>query len=71
MAVEKLINTRILNKVENVLVEGESTKEGNLFGYTETNKLVNFPGDKSLIGKILKVKIIDAKSFSLDGEIVE
>ena len=67
----KEANTRILNKVENVLVEGESTKEGNLFGYTETNKLVNFPGDKSLIGKILKVKIIDAKSFSLDGEIVE
>ena len=67
----KEANTRILNRVENVLVEGESTKEGNLFGYTETNKLVNFPGDKSLIGKILKVKIIDAKSFSLDGEIVE
>ena len=67
----KEANTRILNKVENVLVEGESTKEGNLFGYTETNKLVNFPGDKSLIGKIVKVKIIDAKSFSLDGEIVE
>ena len=67
----KEANTRILNKVENVLIEGESTKEGNLFGYTETNKLVNFPGDKSLIGKILKVKIIDAKSFSLDGEIVE
>ena len=67
----KEANTIILNKVENVLVEGESTKEGNLFGYTETNKLVNFPGDKSLIGKILKVKIIDAKSFSLDGEIVE
>ena len=67
----KEANTRILNRIENVLVEGESTKEGNLFGYTETNKLVNFPGDKSLIGKILKVKIIDAKSFSLDGEIVE
>ena len=67
----KEANTRNLNKVENVLVEGESTKEGNLFGYTETNKLVNFPGDKSLIGKILKVKIIDAKSFSLDGEIFE
>ena len=67
----KEANTRILNRVENVLVEGESTKEGNLFGYTETNKLVNFPGDKSLIGKILKVKIIDAKSFSLDGEMVE
>ena len=67
----KEANTRILNKVENVLIEGKSTKEGNLFGYTETNKLVNFPGDKSLIGKILKVKIIDAKSFSLDGEIVE
>ena len=42
-----------------------------LFGYTETSKLVNFKGDRNLIGKIIDVKITEAKSFSLDGEIVE
>ena len=61
----------MLNKTYDVLVEGFSNKEGMLFGYTETNKLVNFKGQEELIGKILKVKITDAKSFSLDGELVE
>ena len=30
-------------------------------------KLVNIIGTKELIGKIIDVKITDAKSFSLDG----
>ena len=67
----KKSNERMVGNIYNVLVEGESTKEGKMFGYTETNKLVNFNGSIDLIGKILPVKIIDAKSFSLDGEIVE
>ena len=66
----KEANLKMLNKIENVLVDGLSDKEGKLCGYTETNKLVNFKGDTSLIGKIVPVKITDAKSFSLDGEIV-
>ena len=66
-----LNNQKLLDKVEKVLVEGLSNKEGELFGYTETNKLVNFKGSKDLIGKIINVKILDAKSFSLDGELVE
>lgn len=64
-------NLKMLNKEYSVLVEGFSNKEGMLFGYTETNKLVNFKGKENIIGSIVKVKIIDAKSFSLDGEIVE
>ena len=67
----KEANLKMLGKIENVLVDGLSDKEGKLCGYTETNKLVNFKGDTSLIGKIILVKITDAKSFSLDGEIVE
>ena len=64
-------NLKMLNNTYEVLVEGESTKEGMLFGYTETNKLINFKGNDDIIGSIVKVKIIDAKSFSLDGELVE
>ena len=64
-------NQKLLNTTQLVLVEGLSSKEGELFGYTETNKLVNFKGNIDNIGKIVKVKILDAKSFSLDGEQVE
>ena len=64
-------NLKMVGNVYNVLCEGTSSKEGMLMGYTETNKLVNFKGDDSKIGKILKIKILDAKSFSLDGEIIE
>ena len=64
-------NQKYLGKIEKVLVEGLSNKEEEVFGYTETNKLVNFKGNKSLVGNIVNVKIIDAKSFSLDGELVE
>ena len=64
-------NKKMLNKEYAILVEGESNKDGMMFGYTETNKLVNFKGSNELIGKIIKVKILDAKSFSLDGEVVE
>ena len=64
-------NEKMLNNTYSVLIEGESSKEGMLFGYTETNKLVNVKGSIDNIGKIVNVKIMDAKSFSLDGEIVE
>ena len=64
-------NLKMLNKEELVLVDGLSTKENELCGYTENNKLVNFNGNEDLIGKIVKVRITDAKSFSLDGELVE
>ena len=64
-------NKKMEGKTYKVLVEGDSIKENELFGYTETSKLVNFKGNRDLIGKIIDVKICEAKSFSLDGEIVE
>src|SRR5690625_1922663 len=54
-----------------VLVEGESKKDDTvLSGYTEKNKVVNFKGPKSIIGKIVDVKITDARTWSLNGELV-
>jgi tRNA-2-methylthio-N6-dimethylallyladenosine synthase len=53
-------------------VEGTSDKSDNILtGYTEHNKLVNFEGDKSLIGTIQKVKITKAFSWHLRGELVK
>lgn len=54
-----------------VLCEGASKKdEAVLAGYTEKNKLVNFRAPKSVIGKIVDVKIVEAKQYSLNGEFV-
>jgi tRNA-2-methylthio-N6-dimethylallyladenosine synthase len=58
-------------RVLSVLVEGPSrTKKEVLTGRTTHNKVVNFLGGESLIGKIVNVKIIKALPFSLRGEIV-
>ena len=61
-------NQKYLNQTVKVLLLGTSEKDENkLFGYTETQKLVNVACDKSLVGQIVDVKITEAKSFSLDG----
>src|SRR5690606_23789835 len=60
------------NQIVEVLVEGESKKRSDvLAGYTRRNKLVNFKAPKELIGKLVKVKITEARSYSLRGEFVE
>jgi tRNA-2-methylthio-N6-dimethylallyladenosine synthase len=64
-------NEKLLNKTVKVLVEGPSDKNDMLMGYTDTNKLVNLKGPKEIIGKIVEVKIIDVKTWSLDGEYVK
>ncbi len=65
-------NKRFENEIVKVLVEGHSkTKSDVLSGYTENNKLVNFKGSDSLIGQIVKVKIIKSKTWSLDGELLD
>ncbi len=63
------INKEYKDKIVEVLVEGLSKNDENkLAGRTDNGKLVNFTGDKDSIGKIVKVKITNPKSFSLEGE---
>ena len=64
-----LMNNKKLEETqEKVLVLGISEKDKNkVYGYTEGMKLVNIEGNKDLIGQIVDVKIVEAKSFSLDG----
>jgi tRNA-2-methylthio-N6-dimethylallyladenosine synthase len=64
-------NKKLQDQVLEVLVEGESKNNAEvLAGRTRTNKLVHFTGDKSLIGQYVHVKITDAKTWTLHGEIV-
>lgn len=54
-----------------VLVESEDKISGKFTGRLSNNYLVHFDGDKSLIGKLLKVKLIKSKGFYFEGEIVK
>ena len=62
-------NKEYLDKTVKVLITGPSEKgENKVCGYTETMKLVNIEDANDDIGKIINVKITEAKSFSLDGK---
>ena len=64
-------NMKLQDAVVEILVEGKSrTDESMLTGRTEENKVVNFPGSEDCIGKIVKVKITKAATWSLTGEII-
>ncbi|MCH5266785.1 MAG: tRNA (N6-isopentenyl adenosine(37)-C2)-methylthiotransferase MiaB [Lachnospiraceae bacterium] len=55
--------------VENVLVEEVNGQDTTLMtGRTEKNYVVHFPGDESLIGQIIPVKICESKGFYYIGE---
>lgn len=61
-------NKRFEGKTVKVLVDGKSIKDPNILtGYTEHNKVVNFPGTEDLIGKIVNVKIEKAYTWHLRG----
>lgn len=63
---------RFLGETVKVLVDGVSKHDDEvLAGYSEHQKLVNFKGDQSLIGKIVNVKITVAKTWFLMGELVD
>lgn len=65
-------NKAYQDRVEKVLVDGVSKNDkSTLTGRTDGFKLVNFAGKKELIGSLVDVKITDAKTFSLFGEIIE
>ena len=63
-------NKDMLGTTQKVLVEGESkTNSQVLTGRTEGNKIVNFEGDKSLVGTICDVEITEVGTFNLTGTI--
>ncbi len=64
-------NTEYVGRVEEILVDGVSKNDENMLsGRCDSSKIVNFKGDKSLIGKYINVRITEAHTWSLNGEIV-
>lgn len=64
-------NDSTIGKTYKVLIESVSNKRGMYMGYTETGKLVNIPGNDSLLGKIVEVKITESRTWNLYGEVKE
>jgi tRNA-2-methylthio-N6-dimethylallyladenosine synthase len=59
----------LVGTIQEVLVEGNSKRGDQLFGRTSGNRVVNFPGDRSLTGSMVRVTIREALPNSLLGEI--
>lgn len=64
---------RYMGRVEEVLVEDQNSKDQTqVMGRTRGNRLTFFAGDiNELKGKLVKVRIIEVRAFSLTGEPVE
>jgi len=67
----RAINEKMIGTVQTVLVDSVSRKsEQQISGRTENNRVVNFAGDKELIGRFVDVKITEAWTNSLQAELV-
>jgi len=57
--------------VQRILVEGPSRKDpAELMGRTECNRIVNFKGERRLVGQMVEVTVTEAYPHSLRGEVV-
>ena len=62
---------RFLNEIVDVLVDGPSKNNPEILaGYTPHQKLVNFKATNEHVGKIVKVKINEVKTWYMMGELV-
>ena len=62
---------RYSEKVLKVLAEGSSARtENGITGHSTCHKVVNFVGDKDMLGSIINVKVTKVKANSMFGEVV-
>ena len=63
--------SRFVGKIATILVEGEGRKgDGYLTGKNDENIIVEFKGDKNMIGEFIQVRITKAMNWALEGELV-
>jgi tRNA-2-methylthio-N6-dimethylallyladenosine synthase len=66
------ISQQMIGSVQRVLLEGASKKSAEeLSGRTDNNRVVNLAGSAGLAGRFINVRITEARSHSLRGELVE
>jgi len=65
------ISQSMVGTTQRVLVSGPSRKDPTeMSGRTENNRVVNFKGDKALIGQFVDIRITEAFTNSLRGQLV-
>jgi len=68
---QKRIYDDYIGRVLDVLVERASSKsDSDMTGHSTCHKVVNFPGDLAMLGKVKKIRITAAKQNSLYGEVI-
>lgn len=68
---QKQIYESYLGRELSVLVERQSSKSpSDMTGHSTCHKVVNFPGNDSMLGNIMSVRITQAKRNSLYGELI-
>jgi tRNA-2-methylthio-N6-dimethylallyladenosine synthase len=67
----KSFSDKMVGSIQRILIEGPAKKNADeLFGRTDNNRVVNFPGQPRLIGQFVDIKITSAMPHSLRGELV-
>ncbi len=65
------ISAERVGSTQRILVEGASRRDASeLMGRTECNRVVNFAGDARLVGQMIDVRITEARTYTLRGEVV-
>lgn len=66
------ISEKMIGSTQRILVERTSTRnDAEMAGRTENSRVVNFPGDSTLVGKFVDVEITEARPNSLRGEFIQ
>lgn len=65
------INRSEVGRIEEVLVERMAKSDGDVLGRTDRNKVVAFPGDESLLGRFVHVRLTDTTGATFIGEPVD
>ena len=67
----RAISERMVGSVQRVLVEGASRKSAQeMAARTSNNRTVNFPAPASLVGRFVDLRITEARTHTLRGELV-
>ncbi len=66
------ISESMVGTTQRILVERPSTRDASeMAGRTENNRVVNFAGEQTLVGKFVDVEITDARPNSLRGKFLQ
>lgn len=70
-SIQSKVYRSYVDRIVEVLAEGFSARSGSdLTGHTTCNKVVNFGASPEFIGKVVRIRVTEAKAHSLFGEIL-